>query len=177
MIHAGAYGRIMRALIGVGAAALLAVGLMSGCSGSDEDASQGLSQDAVVSYAYHDSSVPPQYHRSESLTVTQGEAHLVIDSYGDVLADERVPTPTAVWDLLGSTLPSVEGLEAQPDEDDCTGGTGIDLVIASGEETFLDLRPQFCGGTNEALQAPIQTWIAPARELFPPTDELAPEGE
>lgn len=156
---------------------LLAVGLMSGCSGSGVDANQGLPQDAVVSYAYHDSSVPPQYHRSESLTVTQGEAHLVIDSYGDVLADERVPTPSAVWDLLGSTLPSVLDLQAQPEGDGCTGGTGIDLVIASGEETLLDLQPQFCGGSNESLEAPIQAWIAPARELFPPTDELAPEGE
>ena len=45
-----------------------------------------------------DASVPPQYHRSVTLTVTREDAHIVIDSYGDVLADERVPTPPAVWD-------------------------------------------------------------------------------
>jgi len=151
--------------------------VLAGCSASDEGPASGLPADAVVSYAYHDSSVPPPYHRSESLTVTEGQAHLVIDSYGEILADERVPTPAEVWDTLGSTLPSVQGLEAQDEDEGCTGGTGMDLVVARGDETLVELRPLFCGGSNEELQAPITAWIAPARDLFPPTDELAPEGE
>ena len=161
----------------VGSSLLVVALLVTGCASADSGAVSGLPADAVVSYAYHDSSVPPQYHRSESLTVTEGEAHLVIDSYGEVLADERVPTPAEVWDTLGSTLPSVQELEVQPADDGCTGGTGMDLVIALGDQNLVELRPQFCGGSNDALRAPIEAWILPARTLFPPTDELAPEGE
>lgn len=71
------------------------------------------------------------------LTVTREDAHIVVDSHGELLADERTPTPA---------------------------------------DTLLDLDPQFCGGSNDALEAPIDAWIAPARDLFPATDVLALEG-
>ena len=64
--------------------------LVAACGGSTDPATAGLPDDATVTYAFTDSSVPPQYHRSVTLTVTRDEAHIVIDSYGDVLADERV---------------------------------------------------------------------------------------
>ncbi len=137
-----------------------------------------LPDDAVVSYRYNDSSVPPPYHRSVELTVTQDEARIVIDSYGDVLADETAPTPPEAWEQLGATLPDVQGLEVDdPPEQGCAGGTSIQLSVTAGEDVLLDLAPEFCGGSNADLEAPINAWIAPARALFPPTRELAPEGE
>lgn len=42
----------------------------------------------VVRYHYRDSSVPPEHHRSYTVTVTPDEAHIGVDSYGDVLHDE-----------------------------------------------------------------------------------------
>jgi hypothetical protein len=151
--------------------------LVAGCGGSAEEATGGLPDDATVTYAFTDSSVPPQYHRSVALTVTRDEAHIVIDSYGDVLADERVPTPASVWGTLGSTLPAVESLTVADPGEGCTGGTGISLTVETPEGPLLDLAPQFCAGSNEDLEAPIDGWIAPARSLFPATEVLAPEGE
>jgi hypothetical protein len=151
--------------------------LLAACGTSPGEPSVSLPDDATVTYAFHDSSVPPPYHRSITLTVTMDEAHIIVDSYGDVLADERVATPAEIWTTLGATLTSVQDLAvAQPNEG-CVGGTGIDLSVTSAPGTLGDLAPQFCGASDDALAAPIRAWIAPARDLFPATDVLAPEGE
>ena len=157
--------------------ACASLALVAACSGSGEEAAVGLPDDATVTYAFMDASVPPQYHRSVTLTVTQDESRIVVDSYGDVLADERVPTPATVWQALGSTLPAVEDLKVSDAGQGCTGGTGIRLTVATPAQSLVDLAPEFCGGANEALEEPIDAWIAPARDLFAPTDVLAPEGE
>ncbi len=151
--------------------------VVAACGGSTDPATAGLPDDATVTYAFTDSSVPPQYHRSVTLTVTRDEAHIVIDSYGDVLADERVPTPASVWETLGSTLPAVEALTVEASGEGCTGGTALRLTVETPSGPSVDLDPQFCAGSNEGLEESIDGWIAPARALFPATDVLAPEGE
>lgn len=163
-------------LLGVALAAV-SVALAAGCGGPVEEAAVGLPDDATVAYAFFDASVPPPYHRSVTLTVTRSNAHIVVDSYGDVLADERVPTPASAWATLGATLPDVEGLTADDAGQACTGGTGARLTVSTPDGTLLDLDPQFCAGSNAGLQERINAWIAPARDLFPSTDVLAPEGE
>jgi len=162
----------------LGAVAMAAgVALVAACGGAGVETPVALPDDATVTYAFADASVPPQYHRSVTLTVTPEEARIVVDSYGDVLADERLPTPASVWETLGATLPSVEDLAAATPGQGCTGGTGIRLTVATPAGPLVDLNPEFCGGSNEALEEPIDAWIAPARSLFPATDVLAPEGE
>lgn len=151
--------------------------VLAACGGSTDPVTTGLPDDATVTYAFTDSSVPPQYHRSVTLTVTRDEAHIVIDSYGDVLADERVPTPASVWETLGSTLPAVEALTVEASGEGCTGGTALRLTVETPSGPSVDLDPQFCAGSNEGLEESIDGWIAPARALFPATDVLAPEGE
>ncbi|MBI1352298.1 MAG: hypothetical protein GC156_14425 [Actinomycetales bacterium] len=149
--------------------------LLAACS-SGEAGPGPLPDDATVSYAFHDASVPPQYHRSETLTVTKGEAHLVIDSYGDVLADRTVATPAAVWEQLGAGLDAVAALSPESLDTGCTGGTGASISVESGEQSIVDLRVDYCGDANGAMEAPIASWIGPARNLFPATEVLAPEG-
>lgn len=133
--------------------------------------------DAVITYAFHDSSVPPRYHRSVTLTVTKARARMVVDSYGTVLADEQRPTPESLWRGLVETLPTIEGRPVEVPAQGCTGGTRIDVLIDTGGTRLVDLRPEFCGGVNADLQDLIRTWIAPALALFPPVSQLAPEGD
>lgn len=134
-----------------------------------------LDDDAVITYAFHDSSVPPRYHRSVTLTVTKQEARMVVDSYGTVLADQRRPTPDSLWRGLAETLPTIEGRPVEVPAQGCAGGTSIDVLIDTGGARVVDLRPEFCGGVNADLQDLVRTWIAPALALFPPVSELAPE--
>lgn len=138
-------------------------------------APSGLPDDAVVTYAFHDSSVPPQYHRSVTLTVTKAESRIVIDSYGDVLADHRVATSDQAWSLLEATVASVDELVVEQIDQGCVGGTSVDLSVMSGDEQILALSPEFCAGANDELEGAIESWITPARDQFPSTDVLAPE--
>ncbi len=167
----------MRATTYLGACVVLSGLGLSGCSTAGVATQQELPVDAVVTYAFHDSSVPPPYHRSVTLTVTREESHLVIDSYGDVLADETVTTPADVWQQLGETLPTLTDLTVESVDGGCVGGTSTDLRIVAGADSVVDLTPEFCAGANEGLEESLDAWIRPARELFPATDVLAPEGE
>ena len=40
-----------------------------------------------IVYSYGDSSVPPKYHRSYTITATKDGIRIVVDSYGNILAD------------------------------------------------------------------------------------------
>ena len=140
-----------------------------------ESAPSGLPDDAVITYAFHDSSVPPQYHRSVTLTVSKAESRIVIDSYGEVLADHRVATSDQAWSLLEGTMASVGELVVEQADQGCVGGTSVDLTVMSGDEQILALSPEYCAGANEALEGAIESWITPARDQFPSTDVLAPE--
>ena len=169
---------IARRAVIVRAGTVLAGGLLvAGCSTAQESDVPALPDDATVVYAFGDSSVPPAYHRSVTLTVTADETTIVVDSYGDVLAEESAATPTQVWQQLGDTLPDLESLEVEPPQQGCVGGTTLRVTVTTPAEELLRLDPEFCGGSNEGLEEAIGAWIAPARDLFPPTDVLAPEGE
>jgi hypothetical protein len=175
---------------------ILAGALLMGCSAGTSDSSTtstaptagaasamqadpsiptgALPDDAVVTYDLRDSSVPPQFHRSVALTVTKGTSRIVIDSYGDVLADRTVPTPSAVWSALGSSLDEVERLRPSPPPQGCTGGTGRSVTVVTGPRTLVDVTAEFCGGSNPGLDEAMDAWVAPARMLFPPAQSLAP---
>lgn len=158
-------------------ATLVASLLVAACSTSQEADVPALPDDATVVYAFGDSSIPPPYHRSVTLTITVDEARIVVDSYGDVLADETTATPAPVWQRLGDTLTALEALEVDTPQEGCVGGTTLQVTVTTPDRELLRLDPEFCGGSNEGLDEAIDAWIAPARDLFPPTDVLAPEGE
>lgn len=136
-----------------------------------------LGSNALVSYAFLDSSVPPPYHRSFELTVRADDSRIVVDSYGDVLAQERVATDPTVWSTLGATIEEVTSLSAQTPAEGCTGGTVTSLTVVQEGEVLVDLVLDQCADVNAEAAEAVNAWIAPAREQFPPMDVLAPEGE
>jgi hypothetical protein len=133
----------------------------------------GLPADATVTYAFRDSSVPPPYHRSFVITVDRNTARIVVDSYGTVLADRTAPTPPGVWEQLRNTIGELDGIVIEEPEQGCTGGTGFALSVSEGGPT---LEGSACGGANSNAEERVAAWIAPARSLFPPMGQLAPDG-
>lgn len=172
MDRVGRIGRIVMPL----SFALGALMGVTSCSSAVDPAAGELGAETVITYQFLDSSVPPRYHRSYDLRVSSTESRIVVDSYGDVLADETVRTAPAVWAELGSTLDAVSGLRAEPVEEGCTGGTVTSLAVVDADRVLADLMLQECGSVNATSVEALQGWIAPARDQFPPMDQLAPEG-
>lgn len=163
---------------------ILIAGAMAGCGGAPgnaDDAGDAAAGAVVITYSYEDSSVPPPFHRSYVLQVREDEAHLVVDSYGDVLADLTAPVPPAVWaNLLGGLdriAAEVAGITDDPQG--CTGGTGFRLAVrggTSGGDDLLTASASLCAGANAAVGEAVAEWIGPARDLFGTMAEIAPEG-
>ncbi|MEI6361930.1 MAG: hypothetical protein WCP95_07325 [Actinomycetes bacterium] len=148
--------------------------LATGCGGGGDDAATGLADDATVTYTFRDASVPPPFHRSVTLTVARDTSRIVIDSYGDVLADTSVATPPDVWAELGTSIDEISHLTPSPPGEGCTGGTGRSVTVVSGTQTLADVDVEFCANSNAGLDSAMDAWIKPARDLFPSTEELAP---
>jgi hypothetical protein len=148
----------------------------TGSSSSETSVPRHLADDSTITYKLRDSSVPPEFHRSVTMMVTKDKANIVIDSYGDVLADETADTPPEVWAMLDAGLYEAVQMSAPEDPKGCTGGTGRELAVQTGGKTVVDFAAEFCGGSNSGLDTRIDAWILPARALFPATDVLAPTG-
>ena len=158
--------------------------LMSGCSGppatsvssAPTTVEPAVVDELVIVYNFFDSSVPPPSHRSLELTVSSTQSRLVIDSYGDVLADESRTTPPEVWSGLVDGIPSLAALRVEGAQEGCVGGTGEAVQVSLGEQLIVELAVDECAGSNEVVSDVIGRWIKPAREVFPSTEVLAPTG-
>lgn len=140
---------------------------------SQRPSSGGLPADATVTYAFRDSSMPPPYHRSFVITVDRDAARIVVDSYGTVLADQTAAMPPGTWQRISDTIADLDGIVIEEPEQGCTGGTGFALSVSDGG---FALEGSACGGANSEAERRVSAWIAPVRSLFPPMDQLAPEG-
>lgn len=145
-------------------------------TGSSSATGVALPAEAVVAYEFHDSSVPPQFHRSYVLTFDRKQAHIVVDSYGDVLADETVDMTDEAWLRVSETLGSLQGVSIEHSDEGCTGGTGFTLNITGGGTADTSLDAYVCGGANVEADDVVSSWVQPVRDLFPPMAQLAPEG-
>lgn len=136
----------------------------------------GLPDGAVVTYEFRDSSVPPPYHRSFVLTFDQQQARMVVDSYGEVLADETRAMTAEAWDQVSSGFEAMGDLKLADPEPGCTGGTGFVVKVESANAMVLDVDGYVCGGVNGEAREQVAAWVSPVRSLFPPMSELAPDG-
>jgi len=111
------------------------------------------------------------------LTFDRQTARIVVDSYGDVLADRSAPMTPAAWDQVSASYPRVREVVVTEPELGCTGGgTGFALTVADGGTVSYAVSAMACGGTNSDADRIVAEWVGPVRSLFEPMDRLAPEG-
>ncbi|WP_420114140.1 hypothetical protein [Pseudactinotalea sp.] len=159
----------MRRLASGAASVLAAVALATGCgpgpSGPDPSTtSESLAPEhqfdpaaTTITYAFTDSSVPPEYHRSFTLTVEGGVGTIVVDSYGDETArDEQEVSSAVVEDLVDAynagELAGVFGWEAA-DGGGCDGGRTFALALENDTEVAEASLLQCAGDNADLLQA------------------------
>ncbi|MDA3021415.1 MAG: hypothetical protein O2943_01885 [Actinomycetota bacterium] len=162
--------RIAKVLLGV----LVLVVVATGCQSPADPVASGLPADATVQYKFNDSSVPPAYHRSFELTVTARQARLVVDSYGDILADEVRDEVSDAWAKLDQSYAQLAAVTVVEPAGGCVGGTSRSLEITQGEEVIKEIFIDDCAEVNDVATAALANWIAPAQQLFPAIDVLAP---
>lgn len=94
--------------------------------------------DTTITYRFTDSSVPPENHRSFTLTIVDGIGTLVVDSYGDTLDTRAQPIDEAALDDLLTSYRDGELEEAftpETVEPGCAGGTTVALTLTDGSTT------------------------------------------
>lgn len=124
-----------RALLAA-AAVLATAAVAGGCSA--EPAHQFDPAATTIVYEFTDSSVPPEYHRSFTLTVEGGIGTIVVGTYDEETArDEQEVSSAVVEDLVAAynagDLADVFDVKL-PDDNGCGGGQTFELTFDDGSE-------------------------------------------
>jgi hypothetical protein len=125
---------------------------------SDEASDELVVGGPSVEYHFHDSSVPPPYHRSYTLLVVPGAARVIVDSYGDVLHDERLDLDALTWERCVTAAASLAELPGVEFDDGFTGGTADRLVVRDHAGEIVVNRFESHRGSDPAdspLRAPV----------------------
>lgn len=152
------------------AVALLSLGACGGNDNPGGGADMGPldPETTQVEAHFRDSSVPPEYHRSWTLTLDREQVHLVVDSYGDTIAEETVAMPAGPWAEFVEELPdALQDLdEPESVERGCTGGTGmtLDATEAGSDDAHLDIDNCNTPG-NQAISDDVIELLEPFTHL------------
>lgn len=158
---------LRRAIIATGAAAA-AVLVLSGCVGTPDTKPTDVA-DAEITYSFTDSSVPPQYHRSFTLTVENGVGTLVVSAYGDELSRTEEQIDQKLIDDLfaqyrAGDLDDV--FDPNSGDDGCAGGTTYALELESADDEQATTSIYVCGGDSKELAAELRAATDPIVNTF-----------
>lgn len=154
----------VRALLSL---AVLAI-LLAGCSGPGLGQQHDFDGDATtITFRFRDGSVPPEYHRSFTLTVVDGEGTVVVDVYGEEHEPVTAPVDPAAVDALLTAYREGElddAFEPQQ-ESDCVGGGTVALTFADADaEVSTSITP--CTDEQQALAQQLRDAVAPLLAEF-----------
>jgi len=106
-----------------------------------------VSEGKEIVYRFTDASVPPEYHRSYTIKVTANRVHIVVDSYGDVLADKDYEIPSSQFNGLLDFFKKNMIRNCTLDKGDgCTGGTSNKISLSNGKKEVFSGWVYHCGG-------------------------------
>lgn len=128
-----------------------------------------------IVFAYKDAAVPPQYHRSYTITVTREQVHLIVDSYGDVLADVTTDMPEKGMENLLKDIDIQQICQSNRDSAQHmgTGGASASLIFYSGSNILLNGEIQQCAGRFEGnLAGEAALFLGRVEALIPNFEQL-----
>ena len=109
-------------------------------------------------YRYGDSSLPPDYHRSYTIAITDSMKSITIDSYGTVLLKRQYPNTPAEFQAFKEEL-STKGIKKRKEKksDPCDGGTSETIRMYNADEMFFNAYVYHCSGESGTLVIPYGT--------------------
>lgn len=123
-----------------------------------------------IVYHFKDASVPPQYHRSYTITITRQIVHIIVDSYGDIVADATTDIPEQIMDDLVKFIEiyQIKKKDRKRDKMECTGGISKSLTVYSASNILLDGTVYQCGGRIEgSISGDIDSFTKKIEGLVP----------
>lgn len=156
---------------------VLSLAAVAGCQtsrgGGGDDANGG---DLIreITYAFRDAPIPPEYHRSYTITVTTDTVRAVIDSYGDVLEDEQYEITEAQFDALRNSLEANAIRNCTLDEnEDCVGGNSEEISYSGEDNGLFSGTVYHCGGVDSGdLCGDVAAFADDVKALVPDFEEL-----
>lgn len=148
---------------------ILAV-LLLGCSSPENQEEKDDMNVNYLVFEFHDSSVPPPYHRSYSLTFQDSEVHIVVDSYGDILTDTilEIGSKKVLEAFEFIDKYQIENKEKNEENEGCTGGTGVAVEYGLNKEKLCSGYVYFCGGGQFGdLKGDIHSFKQSLKSLIP----------
>lgn len=126
-----------------------------------------------IVYNFHDSSVPPEYHRSYEISINKNSVGIIVDSYGDTLNAKCVELKAGQFDEFIEQVNAAELTHYKHKNDlACSGSTSESLKIYTDKlllNTYLD----HCQVDEfPAKSGDVRTVINELKAFFPDLDEL-----
>jgi hypothetical protein len=127
-----------------------------------------------IIYRFEDASVPPQYHRSYTITLSPQKLHIIIDSYGSVLAEkEYLIKSTQFMDIVNSLTANRIRKQSFGDDGGCSGGTAEMLSCWDETREIFSASVYHCGGKDFGnLSGNIKDLVSAIKKLVPDLDKL-----
>ncbi len=120
-----------------------------------------------LQYRFRDSSVPPPSHRSRTLTLRRGGAHKVVDSYGDVISDEKRKLTAADWETVIRQFREADFKNTKKSTAPmCAGGTGHEVTAMAGTTVLFKGSWESCGGKITGDQGDVMTFITSLEKVW-----------
>lgn len=158
--------------------ATVAVASIIGCAKAQAD--NGPIKEAIwaqadrIEYYFGDSSTPPDYHRSYSLTVTKTEARIVVDSYGTTLLDKTYKLKSGQFAKVVAELQKL-GIRSKKKQEGtpCSGGTTESFYLYAGKEKLFNGYQDNCEERLSTMVVGTEAIPRVLETVFPKTiDEL-----
>ena len=127
-----------------------------------------------IVYNFHDSSVPPEYHRSYEIIMTPTSVGITVDSYGDILNQKEYTISSEEFSSFISFVNASDITACKPAETEpCSGGTSESLAIFT-DKKVVDIYLDHCGrsefpkncGDIEAVIDKLKAYITDLGDLL-----------
>ena len=128
-----------------------------------------------IVYRYKDASIPPEYHRSYTIQVNANRVHIVVDSYGAILAERTYDISEKRFnDLLESVKKNkIRHCIRMRVESGCTGGTTEKISLFNGSNQLFIGHVYHCRGKDYGnLCGDIEAFSDEVKSLVPDIESL-----
>ena len=106
-----------------------------------------------IIYSFQDASVPPEYHRSYSIILSEKNYRFVVDSYGETIKDTTIVLPNQnkkiKQTLKAFKKGQIKNVKRSKTDNGCSGGNGEAIKIIKEGVVYFKGSNYYCGGQTD----------------------------